>query len=326
VVLHRTASSGFRTREYWDLVADFYGIVGDAFLRDRLWRRYGDEVDAWLFQLPAQLASLEERWRLQVDSLIQRGNVSVVLRCRASGGDPAVLKVSPDRARIVAEAAALSRWSSGCVSAVLAVDQHIGALLLEAIQPGTPLDLSRDYPPAESLGSLVECLHHRGSPDDLPPVTGRITALFHSGKKNYERRPDLAAVVPPAMYERGLDLALRLATDAEGTVTLHGDLTPSNILDGGVHRGLVAIDPSSCLGDPAFDLVDLLLWNADDVNTVIERADELRAWTGVSSERALLWCAAFAPMTALELAEAAREPPSKIDWLLGLTRASKNNS
>jgi streptomycin 6-kinase len=30
-------------------------------------------------------------------------------------------------------------------------------------------------------------------------------------------------------------------------------LTPSSILDGGAERGLVAIDPAPCLGDPAFD-------------------------------------------------------------------------
>jgi streptomycin 6-kinase len=41
---------------------------------------------------------------------------------------------------------------------------------------------------------------------------------------------------------------------------LHGDLTPSNILDGGAERGLVAMDPAPCLGDAAFDAVDLILW------------------------------------------------------------------
>jgi streptomycin 6-kinase len=39
-------------------------------------------------------------------------------------------------------------------------------------------------------------------------------------------------------------------------------------LDGGVERGLVAIDPAPCRGDPAFDAVDPVYWRADDVDTI----------------------------------------------------------
>ena len=66
-----------------------------------------------------------------------------------------------------------------------------------------------------------------------------------------------------------------LAADAAPTVLLHGDLTPVNILDGGAERGLVAIDPAPRLGDPAFDAVDLVLWPAASVDTIVERAEQL---------------------------------------------------
>ena len=50
------------------------------------------------------------------------------------------------------------------------------------------------------------------------------------------------------------------------------------------------------------------------------------SWTavkiGVPTERALDWCAAFAPMTALELAAAFPESPPDIDWLLAVTQAA----
>ncbi|MGZ8761136.1 MAG: aminoglycoside phosphotransferase family protein [Aeromicrobium sp.] len=51
----------------------------------------------------------------------------------------------------------------------------------------------------------------------------------------------------------GADTTGPLAQRASPSVLLHGDLTPSNILDGGAERGLVAIDPAPCLGDAAFD-------------------------------------------------------------------------
>lgn len=304
------------------MVAGFEDFVVDDVLRRRLGRRYEDGIGAWLDGLPGMLASLGQQWRLTFDSVIQRGNVSVVLRCRTAAGEPAVLKVSPDRARIRDEAVALAGWDTGCVPAVLAVDHEAGALLLEAIEPGTPLDLLPELPRAESLSRLVASLHRRGTPSNQRPLTDRITALFESGRRNYERRPDLAALVAPALYESGRQLAMRLAIDGGTTVVLHGDLTPANIVDGGAARGLVAIDPAPCLGDPAFDLVDLLLWRAEDQAAVTTRAENVAPGIGVPVERALAWCAAFAPMTVLELAEAAREPPTNVDWLLALARAT----
>jgi streptomycin 6-kinase len=78
------------------------------------------------------------------------------------------------------------------------------------------------------------------------------------------RAPDLSrteipsSLLNPARAVRaGCELALRLAAEPSARVLLHGDLTPANILDGGVARGLVAIDPAPCVGDPAFDGVDL---------------------------------------------------------------------
>ncbi len=67
---------------------------------------------------------------------------------------------------------------------------------------------------------------------------------------------------------------------------------------------MVAIDPAPCLGDPAFDTVDLLFWRAEDVETIATRAEQLAPAVGADDKRLLNWCAAFAAMVALEIAEA----------------------
>jgi streptomycin 6-kinase len=232
-----------------------------------------------------------------------------------------VLKVSPERRRILDEAAALARWQTVHVPAVLAVDGNVGALLIEAIAPGTQLAEEASYPRLESLAALMTALH-AGEPDaSYESVAERIAYLYDAGEKNYERRPDLAAVIPRELYERGRGLALRLAGEATATVLLHGDLTPVNILDGGEQRGLVAIDPAPCLGEAAFDAVDLVLWRAEDVETIATRAKQLAAAIGADPERLLRWCAAFAAMTALELAEASDAARECIDPLLALASA-----
>lgn len=83
----------------------------DDEVRRPLRRRYGSAIESWLDELPPILAELAERWRIDFEGLIQRGSMSVVIRCRTVDGRPA-LKVSPDLTRIRYEAAALAGWTT----------------------------------------------------------------------------------------------------------------------------------------------------------------------------------------------------------------------
>lgn len=291
----------------------------DDGVRQRLTTRFGAEVAAWIDRLPTVLRSLTAHWQLELGTPIARGSVAVVLRCTLADGRPAVLKVSPDRARLAAEAEALGEWSTPHTPAVLAVDPGVGALLLEAIEPGDPLDVSRRYPEPGSVAELLTGLHATGRPrPSYPRLAQRVTYLFDSSAKLYTLHPELTEVVPPALYERGRQLAARLAAQPSPAVLLHGDLTPSNLLDGGVARGLVAIDPAPCLGDAAFDAVDLLLWQADDLATIEGRAQRLSSAIGADEHRLLDWCTAFAGMTALELAQTPGTPLHRVEAAVAL--------
>lgn len=263
----------------------------------------------WFDELPRLLSTLAERWGIEFGSPIPRGSVSVVIRCRLRDGRHGVLKVSPDHARLAGEAAALEGWTTPHTPALLALDERLGALLLEAIEPGTALVDSAAYPSLADVAELLTSLHTDGIPDpSCPPVEQRVAYLFDSSTKLYAADPHLAEHVPSELYDRGRRLAVRLAADASPTVLLHGDLTPSNIVDGGERRGLVAIDPAPCLGDAAFDAVDLVLWRAEDVETIETRCGELAEAIGARPERLLAWCTAFAGMAALEVAACAGRP------------------
>jgi streptomycin 6-kinase len=169
---------------------------------------------------------------------------------------------------------------------VLSVDERVGALLLEAIEPGTPLDVSGGYPSLDTTVELLRSLHDAGAPwPTYPTLSERVDHLFDSSARLLDREPELAAVVSPGLYERGRHLAARLAKTVGPVVLLHGDLTPSNLLDGGEPRGLVAIDPAPCLGDPAFDALDLIMWQADDRDIVLARAEELAVALGFEPRR-----------------------------------------
>jgi streptomycin 6-kinase len=199
---------------------------------------------------------------------------------------------------------------------VIALDEQLGGLLLEEIEPGPPLIVSSAYPTAESVDELLSCLHESGVPDPSYPTVGqRVSYLFQSSAKLYERHPELTELIPLEVYERGRALAIRLGQHDVPIVLLHGDLTPNNILDGGSERGLVAIDPAPCLGDAAFDAVDLILWQADDLETIEARTERFAATTGVDTDRMLAWCSAFAGMNALELGSQGSAHRDRIETL-----------
>jgi streptomycin 6-kinase len=286
----------------------------------RLAARFGAEIESWFDELPGVLSTLAERWQIEIASIVPRGSMSVVIRCRVRGGRPAVLKVAPERVRLAHEAAALERWTTVHTPSVLAVDESVGALLIEAIEPGTALSELPLYPELERIAELLTALHEpRVTDPSYPPLSHRVAHLFDAGTRPYERHPELLELIAPELYERGHRLAVRLADDSSPTTLLHGDLTPSNILDGGAERGLVAVDPSPCLGDAAFDAVDLLFWQADDVDTIAERAELLAPTVGMDADRMLDWCTAFAAMVALELAEAPNTSEQRIQALVTLS-------
>src|SRR6266542_2230472 len=131
-----------------------------------------------------------------------------------------------------------------------------------------------------------------------PQLTRRVAHLFDSGMNLYTLHPELSELIPLHLYERGRHLATRLAEHVAPTALLHGDLTPSNILDGG--------------NDPAFDAIDLVLWHAADLDTITARARQLAPAIGVHIDRLLDWCTAFAAMTALELAGSYGSPRDRI--------------
>lgn len=299
----------------------------DAGARQRLTARFGTDVETWFDELPGVLTVLAKRWQFELGPPIPRGSVSAVFRCRMADGRRAVLKASPDRARLAFEAAALGAWPTAHTPAVMGLDEQLGALLIEAIEPGTPLDVSSIYPATDSVAELLNSLHGSGVPDPSYPTAGqRVAYLFGSSAKLYRRHPELMALVPPELYERGHRLATRLAQHDSPVALLHGDLTPSNVLDGGAERGLVAIDPAPCLGDAAFDAVDLILWQADDLQTISMRTRRLAAAANLDAERLFGWCAAFAAMCALELASQGNGSGAAIEALLKLASQAQDTT
>ncbi len=69
--------------------------------------------------------------------------------------------------------------------------------------------------------------------------------------------------------------ARTLAEDGVTPVLLHGDMHPGNVLQG--PHGPKAIDPQACVGDPAFDWVDLV-HDGHDLHGADVDLDRVHEW------------------------------------------------
>ena len=274
----------------------------DEAARRRLAERFGPRAVGWCYELPALVERLGRRWGVEVVRSVSNGNTACVFVCGRRGGGDAVLKLSPDRDLLVVEASALRAFgASGRVPEVLGFDGEAGALLMEAVAPGTMLaDEGTEVRP-EGVVALVRALHD--APDEdvvagFPPLI-ELVEFFFRFWGGQSRKPEVADAVPRGLLERSLAAARELALRPGPKVLLHGDLHPRNVLDGGPERGYVAIDPRACVGDPAFDLIDWVFRGGGDEAALARRAERLAAEAVVDPASLRRWCACTAVLDAI---------------------------
>jgi streptomycin 6-kinase len=97
-------------------------------------------------------------------------------------GEAVVLKVSPDRSLIVAEAATLDLWrASGRVPELFEFNDDSGALLMEALRPDTALTSGMKKSRLSEVVGLVRDLHAGADEAVLagfPPLIERVEFIF----------------------------------------------------------------------------------------------------------------------------------------------------
>lgn len=287
-------------------------------LTARLVGRFGPQVAQWCAAVPELLARLASRWGLVLGGPLLDGASSVTLRCRWPDGTPAVLKIGPER-ELLAEQAVMLGWfaPSGRVPAVLALDAAEGAMVLEEVVPGTPV--AELPPPGPGPWAELMAALHGVAPAATTPrlLRGRMEEAFaRVGRRLAE--PAVGARLDAAAWDRALGRCERLLDTETTTVLLHGDLHPGNVLDGGAGRGLVAIDPKACAGDPCFDAVDFVVAGAG-WEGVEARCAGVAAAYGLDPDRLHAWSRVDAAFAAVARLGAGDEGPA-VEELLALTR------
>lgn len=213
-------------------------VVAQSF-RAFVSRRLGAEGRAWIAALPELHATLASRWKLELSPELPGGLLSCVRSASLADGSPAILKIGAPWPRTRHEILALRAWGGKGAPELLDADEELGALLLERITPGRhPADAA-----AGTVARLLSALH-------VPPFAGLMT-LGDLVRRRIERATTEGRA-SEAKSAWALAKIVELEQSPPAAVLLHGDFDERNLLVCD-RRGLCAIDPLPCAGDPAYD-------------------------------------------------------------------------
>jgi streptomycin 6-kinase len=253
----------------------------------------------WVSALPGQLAGLADQWELElgedlgseIGADFTSAVYSVVVSCTGPQGD-AVVKLAADSYALAEEVAMLRQFApSGRVPAVLATAK--GAVLLEAVRPGTPVELLPEPPAPADYARFLDDLHSVGDPASAPRDVADWLQLMYGWTER--------AGVDVAESRR---ITAELLAAPADRVLLHGDLHLGNVLASDT-RGLMARSPIACVGERCFDAADYVLEGWDRA-AMVWRRDELARATGLDLDRLDAWCRALAPLGASHSPKPAR--------------------
>jgi streptomycin 6-kinase len=255
-------------------------------------RHFGSLGSAWLEGLPKRIERYRVEWELEVEGFLPGGLMSCCLSVSTARGEAAVLKLSGPWTPARPEALALRLWDGGPTPRLLQADESgYGALLLERIAPGQPL--SSTDADLITVARLIGSLHAGSVPEEtlrlLPSLADVVESrVATAGAEAAARSADEASRLTPRL-ERTRRLAHELLSSTNGDATLlHGDLESRNILRCNA-RGLAAIDPLPCVGDPAYDVG---YWLADvDRDEREAKSVSLAQHLDLDQTRLLAWAA-----------------------------------
>jgi streptomycin 6-kinase len=198
------------------------------------------------------------------------------------------------------EAAGLRFFAGQGAVRLLRADEAVFAMVEERCDPGNDLwDLSVE----EGNQVATELLRRLWRP---ATETGPIERLSDLAAEWGADLPRLCRSYPSDLVELGIDLAEELGNSQPELVVLHGDFNPGNVLRS--QRGWLSIDCKPLVGEPAFDLGQLLAnrlgidsaWEPEDpdscpfsssisVGELARQVDYFADTLGIERDRVIGW-------------------------------------
>jgi streptomycin 6-kinase len=264
----------------------------------------GEEGKEWLARLPRIISAYSERWRITVDPPFPELSYNYAAPAHRSDGTEAVLKLSlPWNGELRQEAAALQAFDGNGMARLLELDLQGGALLLERLQPGTPLFTLADDDEVTTIAAGIMQEIWRPVPQNHPfPSVADWGTGFSRHRAMFE---GTSGPLPAGLFDEGDRRFAELTSSSVEPVLLHGDLHHGNIL-AAERQPWLAIDPKGPVGEPAYETG---AWLRNWLGTVLtqpnprgilnRRIDLFSEILGFERERIRAWGFAQAILSAI---------------------------
>ncbi|MBI3242695.1 MAG: phosphotransferase [Chloroflexi bacterium] len=256
---------------------------------------------AWLENLPGLIADCERRWSLQVLPPFDL-SYNYVAPAICADGTEVVLKLGVPDGALTDEMTALRLWDGRGIVQLLDCDPDQGIMLLERLQPGTPLVTVEDDEEATRIFAQVArqlripapAVHNFDTPQTWAEGLRRLRKRFDGD----------TGPLPAKIVETAESLFAELLGSQADPVLLHGDLHHWNILSA-TRLPWLALDPKGIVGEPCYEVGAWLrnpvghLFNQPNPSRLFARrvailAEEL----GFDRQRILGWGVAQAVLSA----------------------------
>jgi len=264
---------------------------------------HGEEGLAWIERLPTLLVNCEKRWSLSfaLPFVYQTYAYHYIAPALQSDGTAVVVKVHAPTGEFAQEAEALRLFDGHGMVRLLDCDVNDKALLLERLEPGTPLCELEDDDEATSLAATVMRQLWRPAPPvhPFPSVIDwgrgftRLRQYYKGGNGPF----------PAALLQEAESLFAERSASMTESVLLHGDLHHENIL-AAERAPWLGIDPKGVIGEPAYETGALLrnrLPNLLDapqaVRVLTRRIDQLSEQLNLDRTRVRNWAMAQAVLS-----------------------------
>jgi streptomycin 6-kinase len=296
------------------MTSDSASIAVPDQLRQTIVLWFGDRGQAWLGAVPGIARSLAEQWHLKLGPAYADSTNALVLPVLRSDDSPAVLKVPFVYEHNRHEADALRHYQGNGAVVLEDFDLTTGALLLECLEPGTPLADYADRSAFPTIG--CELLHQLWSEVGSPHPFRSLGALADEWAAcipaDFERSKGR---FPEELVTEAVSVLRALGTPEPRDVLVNHDLHLWNIL-AGKRQPWLLIDPKPLVGDRAFDVGQLAMQCLGEDRSAAHARQlllQLSRELGVQYERARGWAFVRAVKNAQSVVEAGADPNHQIE-------------
>jgi streptomycin 6-kinase len=263
---------------------------------------YAETGAAWLERLPTLIAHCAGRWSLTVLPPFEPLSYNYVAPAVRENGTHVVLKLGVPNPELWTEIEALRLYAGRGIVRLLEVDRERGAMLLERLEPGTPLSSLDDDEQATAIAARVMRQLWRPAPEEHAfPTVARWGAGLQRLREHFEGG---CGPLPPRLVEVAEARFAEFTSSMAEPVLLHGDLHHENILSA-ERQPWLALDPKGVVGEPAYEVgallrnpIPRLLATPGGKQTLARRVDQLAEALGLERARVVGWGLAQAVLSA----------------------------